>query len=341
MGRLLDKLKAEQVRGVVLDLRRNGGGSLQEAIDMTGLFIKRGPVVQTRDSSGSVEVGADRDPSIRWAGPLVVLTSRLSASASEILAGALQDYGRAVIVGDTATFGKGTVQTIVPLGSIMDRAGLGHSFDPGALKLTISKFYRPSGASTELRGVASDLVVPSPTEAAPVGESKLADPLPWDTIPAAPFDRLAEVAPQLPALRTSSAQRLAADPGFANLKRQIRSPPRAARHGTVSLNEAERRREQVEDKRLDDAIAAQVRRANGRHPRLRDHRQGRRPPRPAGTRRRSRSRRRRRPARHEARAAIWTTTRPSTTRPISWCCTRRCTSWPTTCASKTPGSTRT
>ncbi|HSS38090.1 MAG TPA: S41 family peptidase, partial [Polyangia bacterium] len=143
VGRLLDKLKAEQVRGVVLDLRRNGGGSLQEAIDMTGLFIKRGPVVQTRDSSGSVEVGADRDPSIRWAGPLVVLTSRLSASASEILAGALQDYGRAVIVGDTATFGKGTVQTIVPLGSIMDRAGLGHSFDPGALKLTISKFYRP------------------------------------------------------------------------------------------------------------------------------------------------------------------------------------------------------
>ena len=224
VARLLDKLKAEQVRGVVLDLRRNGGGSLQEAIDMTGLFIKRGPVVQTRDSSGSVEVGADRDPSIRWAGPLVVLTSRLSASASEILAGALQDYGRAVIVGDTATFGKGTVQTIVPLGGIMDRAGLGHSFDPGALKLTISKFYRPSGASTELRGVASDLVIPSPTEAAPMGESKLADPLPWDTIPAAPFDRLAEVAPHLPALRTSSAQRLAADPGFANLKRQIRSP---------------------------------------------------------------------------------------------------------------------
>ncbi|MES1208403.1 MAG: carboxy terminal-processing peptidase, partial [Pseudomonadota bacterium] len=194
------------------------------------------------------------------AGPLVVLTSRLSASASEILAGALQDYGRAVIIGDTATFGKGTVQTIVPLSSIMDRAGLGHSFDPGALKLTISKFYRPSGASTELRGVASDLVIPSPTEAAPVGESKLADPLPWDTIPAAPFDRLTEVAPQLPALRASSAQRLAADPGFANLKRQIDRLRTRLGSGTVSLNEAERRREQVEDKRLDDAIAAQVRR---------------------------------------------------------------------------------
>jgi carboxyl-terminal processing protease len=260
VGRLLDKLKAEQVRGVVVDLRRNGGGSLQEAIDMTGLFIKRGPVVQTRDSTGAIEIGADRDPAVRWAGPLVVLTSRLSASASEILAGALQDYGRAVIVGDTATFGKGTVQTIVPLASIMDRAGLGHAFDPGALKLTISKFYRPSGASTELRGVASDLVIPSPTEAAPVGESKLADPLPWDTIPAAPFDRVGEVAPQLPALRTSSAQRLAADLGFADLKRQIDRLRTRLNSGTVSLNEAERRREQVEDKRLDEAIAAQVRR---------------------------------------------------------------------------------
>ncbi len=260
VGRLLDKLRAEQVRGVVLDLRKNGGGSLQEAIDMTGLFIKRGPVVQTRDASGSIEVGSDHDPSVRWAGPLIVLTSRLSASASEILAGALQDYGRAVIVGDTSTFGKGTVQTIVPLANVMDRAGLGHSFDPGALKVTISKFYRPSGASTELKGVASDLVIPSPTEAAPVGESKLADPLPWDTVPAAPFDRLGEVAAALPSLRTSSSRRLAIDPAFQDLRKQIDRLRVRLSTGTVSLNESERRREQSEDKRLDDAIAAQVRR---------------------------------------------------------------------------------
>ena len=260
VGRLLDKLRAEQVRGVVLDLRRNGGGSLQEAIDMTGLFIKRGPVVQTRDSSGAIEVGSDRDPSVRWAGPLVVLTSRLSASASEILAGALQDYGRAVIVGDSATFGKGTVQTIVPLAGVMDRTGLGHSFDPGALKVTISKFYRPSGGSTELRGVASDLIVPSPTEAAPVGESKLDDPLPWDTVPAAPFERVNQVQAALPVLRASSARRLADDAAFQDLRRQVDRLRTRLTSGTVSLNEAERRREQTEDKRLDEAIAAQVRR---------------------------------------------------------------------------------
>ncbi len=159
--RLLNKLKAEQVRGVVLDLRQNGGGSLQEAISLTGLFIRKGPVVQTRDSKGAVRVEMDRDPSVVYDGPLVVLTSRFSASASEIVAGALQDYGRAVIVGDTATFGKGTVQTIVPLADIMDRAGFGHAYDPGALKVTIDKFYRPSGASTELRGVTSDIVLPS------------------------------------------------------------------------------------------------------------------------------------------------------------------------------------
>jgi carboxyl-terminal processing protease len=260
VGRLLDKLRAEQVRGVVLDLRRNGGGSLQEAIDMTGLFIKKGPVVQTRDSSGAIEVGSDHDPSVRWGGPLVVLTSRLSASASEILAGALQDYGRAVIVGDSATFGKGTVQTIVPLAGVMDRTGLGHSFDPGALKVTISKFYRPSGGSTELRGVASDLVIPSPTEAAPVGESKLDDPLPWDTIPAVSFDHLDQVQAALPSLRSGSTRRLAADPAFQDLRKQVDRLRARLTSGTVSLNEAERRREQAEDKRLDDAIAAQVRR---------------------------------------------------------------------------------
>ena len=260
VGRLLDKLKAEQVRGIVLDLRRNGGGSLQEAIDMTGLFIRKGPVVQTRDSSGSVEVGADRDASVRYAGPLVVLASRLSASASEILAGALQDYGRAPIVGDTATFGKGTVQTILPLAGIMDRAGLGHSFDPGALKLTISKFYRPSGASTELRGVSSDLLIPSPTEAAPIGESKLADPLPWDTVPSAQYDRMGLVEPYLPALRTASARRTASDPAFADLRREADRLRTRLASGTISLNEAERRREVVEQKQLEQAIAAQARR---------------------------------------------------------------------------------
>ncbi len=154
VARLLHKLEREHVQGVMLDLRHNGGGSLAEAISLTGLFIRTGPVVQTRDRAGHVEVGADTDPAVAYDGPLVLLTSRFSASATEILAGALQDYGRAVVVGDTSTFGKGTVQNIMPLAPIMDRFRLAHAYDPGVLKVTISKFYRPSGASTQLRGVA-------------------------------------------------------------------------------------------------------------------------------------------------------------------------------------------
>ena len=123
VARLLNKLKAERVEGIVLDLRRNGGGSLEEAIKLTGLFIRTGPVVQTRGPEGDIEVGTDNDPSVQYDGPLVVLTSRFSASASEILAGALQDYGRAVVVGDSSTFGKGTVQNLVPLAPLMDRSG--------------------------------------------------------------------------------------------------------------------------------------------------------------------------------------------------------------------------
>jgi carboxyl-terminal processing protease len=178
VARLLRKLKAEEVRGVVLDLRRNGGGSLEEAINLTGLFIRRGPVVQTRDPAGDLDIGTDNDAAELYTGPLVVLTSRLSASASEILAGALQDYGRALIVGDTSTFGKGTVQTILPLAPILKQNGLASPDNAGALKVTIRKFYRPSGASTQLRGVQADIVVPSTTDLSEIGESAMKDPLP-------------------------------------------------------------------------------------------------------------------------------------------------------------------
>jgi len=258
VARLLAKLQAEKVRGVVLDLRRNGGGSLQEAVDMTSLFIGGGPVVQTRDAKGAIEVEADKHAKARYTGPLVVLTSRFSASASEIVAGALQDYGRAVVVGDPSTFGKGTVQTIVPLGAVMDQAGIGHAFDPGALKVTVSKFYRPSGASTELRGVASDIVIAAASGLLPVGEDKLDDPLPWDTIPAAPFKPFGEVAPHLAALRDASAQRVAADPAFDDLRQQLARLKSRLDGKSVSLNEAERRREQAEDKALAKATAAKA-----------------------------------------------------------------------------------
>jgi carboxyl-terminal processing protease len=255
VARLLVRLKGEGVAGVLLDLRRNGGGSLQEAIDLTGLFIKRGPVVQTRDARNAVEVDADRDPAVAFDGPLVVLTSRFSASASEILSGALQDYGRAVVAGDSATFGKGTVQTILPLAAVMDQMGLGYDHDPGALKVTVRKFYRPSGASTELRGVAADIVLPSSTEVAGISEAKLTDPLPWDTVPATPFDRLNRVAPYLASLRSASAQRIAANPGFAELRGKIADLKARQAAGSVSLNEAARRREQAADKARDLAIA--------------------------------------------------------------------------------------
>jgi carboxyl-terminal processing protease len=256
VARLITKLQAEKIEGLVLDLRKNGGGSLQEAIDLTSLFIGGGPVVQTRDADGAIEVGADKGATAHYTGPLIVLTSRFSASASEIVAGALQDYGRAVVVGDPSTFGKGTVQTIMPLGRVMDQAGLGHAFDPGALKLTISKFYRPSGASTELRGVQSDIVIPAVSGVLPIGESKLDDPLPWDTIPAQRYKPFGQVTPYLGALRDGSARRLAADPAFEELRPEIARLKSRLDDDSVSLSETERRRERAEQKTFEKAIAA-------------------------------------------------------------------------------------
>jgi carboxyl-terminal processing protease len=248
VARLLVKLKAENVRGIVMDLRRNGGGSLEEAITLTGLFIDKGPVVQTRDASGKIEVGVDQDDRVLYDGPLILLTSRFSASASEIMVGALQDYGRGVVVGDSSTFGKGTVQSILGLAPLMDRAGLGHAYDPGALKITISKFYRPSGASTQLRGVASDIVLPSTTDFADVSEAKLKDPLPWDVVPAKAYERLNRVQPYLAILRDSSVRRVKSDKDFAYLEGEVDRLAKSLASRSVSLNEPERRRELVKEK---------------------------------------------------------------------------------------------
>jgi carboxyl-terminal processing protease len=248
VARLLRKLEAEHVRGVVLDVRHNGGGSLGEAVSLTGLFIPSGPVVQTRDASGAVQVDADEDPAVLYDGPLVVLTSRFSASATEILAGALQDYGRAVVVGDPSTFGKGTVQNVLPLAPIMDRLGLEHAFDPGALKVTISKFYRPSGASTQLRGVASDIVIPSLTDVADVNESSLDNPLPWDVVQPASYAALDRVRPYVATLREGSERRVASDPEMRALGADVAGERAEMAKKTVSLNEAARRTERAQAK---------------------------------------------------------------------------------------------
>ncbi len=247
VARLIKRLNQENITGLILDLRLNGGGSLQEAIDLTGLFIPSGPIVQTRSLEGRTEVGRDRDGKVAYDGPLVVLTSRFSASASEILAGALQDYGRAVVVGDTSTFGKGTVQTIVPLARIMQSEGILPGSDPGALKVTISKFYRPSGKSTQLEGVKSDIVIPSLTDMPEIGESDLQNPLPWDTIPAARYkvsNRVNENV--LPALRQLSTKRTAADPEFQSLQEDITRFRKLREDKTVSLNEKTRLKEKEE-----------------------------------------------------------------------------------------------
>ena len=252
VAQLLKKLKAEHVRGVVLDLRRNGGGSLEEAVSLTGLFIREGPVVQTRGPRGDIGVDADTDPSVLYDGPLVLLISRFSASASEILVGALQDYGRGVVVGDSSTFGKGTVQNLLPLALVMDKMGLAHAYDPGALKVTIRKFYRPNGASPQLRGVASDIVLPSPSDFSEVSESTLKDPLPWDTVAPAPHERLNRVQPYLSALREKSLRRVATEKGFALLADDLARVRKSLATKSVSLNEAERRQDLAQSKARQD-----------------------------------------------------------------------------------------
>jgi carboxyl-terminal processing protease len=266
VARLLTKLKAEHVRGVVLDLRRNGGGSLDEAIKMTGLFIRQGPVVQTRDSEGHIEVGTDPDPAVAYDGPTVVLVSRFSASASEILTGALQDYERALVVGDSSTFGKGTVQDVLPLTRVMDEMGLAHAYDPGALKVTTNMFYRPSGTSTQLRGVASDIVIPSTTDFAQVSESAQKNALPWDAIPAARYGRLNRVRPYASVLRARSVQRVATDSEFALLGKEIAHIKKTLSIRSVSLNEAERRHERAQSAARKRALESDVRKVRATAP---------------------------------------------------------------------------
>ena len=246
--RLVMKLKQENVGGIILDLRRNGGGSLEEAINLTGLFIKEGPVVQVKDYDGTVQEDDDKDPSVLYDGPLIVLTSRFSASASEILAGALQDYGRALIVGDSSTHGKGTVQSVQPLRDALARMGVrGLTNDPGALKLTIKKFYRASGASTQLKGVVPDIVLPSVlNESKDIGEAALDNPLGYDTIPSAKFDRLNMVAPYLPELRKRSTERLATDKEFSYVQEDIEWFKKQQADKSVSLNEKVRLKEKEE-----------------------------------------------------------------------------------------------
>ncbi len=243
---LIKRLQKENIDGLVVDLRKDGGGSLEEAVNLTGLFITEGPVVQYQTVNGGKFVLDDKDPEVAYGGPLIVLTNKFSASASEIFAAALQDYGRAVIVGDSSTFGKGTVQTMLDLNDFMPLLSQGDG--AGALKLTIQKFYRVSGGSTQLRGVSSDIQLPSIYDTPKVGEVALENPLPYDEIPAKKLD-LANNKHDLfiDELKHRSGDRVVHDQEFKFANEDITRVREQIQKNELSLNEKARRALIAED----------------------------------------------------------------------------------------------
>jgi len=246
VSKLIQKLKQEKVSGIILDLRSNPGGSLEEAIKFTGLFIKAGPVVQARNPDGRVQIDSDTDPAQLYDGPLAVMINHFSASASEIAAAALQDYGRAIIVGDTSTHGKGTVQNLNPLRAlpITWPAPLTPTNDPGAIKITIRKFYRVSGASTQLKGVIPDIVLPDVLNySTQIGESALDNPLPWDTIQPANYDKFNLVQPYLAEIQRRSDSRIATNRDFDYVRQDILQFQKSQADRTAPLKESEAIRE--------------------------------------------------------------------------------------------------
>jgi carboxyl-terminal processing protease len=236
--RLIDELKSEGIDGLVLDLRGNGGGFLPEAQSLTGLFVDRGPVVQVQFSNGQKEVLDDSDAGVAYDGPLVVLIDRFSASASEIVAGAVQDYRRGVVVGQRS-FGKGTVQNLVPLSRWSARPV------NGQLTVTIGKFYRVTGESTQHRGVEPDVELASPISLKDVGESALDDALPWDRIASADFRALDSKLPSIATLAMEEAARQNRDPDYRWLVNDIAAIDTLRQQKTISLNIEARRAERT------------------------------------------------------------------------------------------------
>ncbi len=264
--RLLDEFRAEGVDAVVLDLRSNGGGSLPEAIDCTGLFIDHGPVVQVKDMFGQVKVSNDQNFGMAWEGPLVVITSKFSASASEILAGAVQDYRRGLVVGDTSTHGKGTVQTLQNLAEVLLRTP---NAPPtlGALKITIQQFYRPNGDSTQLRGVLSDIVIPSITDHLDeISESDLDYPVDFDQVSRASFTPLNLVTPDvIQQLAVASRKRIAASEEFRREEGRIERYVDQKDDKSISLNREaflERRKELDAEREENKLLENQVNHTN-------------------------------------------------------------------------------
>ena len=246
VAKLLGQLKAQHVDGVVMDLRDNGGGSLVEAVELTGLFIDKGPVVQVRESGGRVSVENDSKSGVAWDGPLAVLVNRSSASATEIFAAAIQDYGRGLIVGEP-TFGKGTVQNLIDLDRWPTKSGAKF----GQVKLTIAQFFRVDGSTTQHAGVVPEIQFPVTVDATEFGESTFDNALPASHIAMAPHSNLGNFAPIMPSLISHHATRVAKDREFSWWSKDVAQFRTERDRKIISLNENDRRieRDREEAKR--------------------------------------------------------------------------------------------
>ena len=243
----LQKLEKQNVSSIIIDLRSNGGGALTEAVSLSGLFIPSGPVVQVRDNNGKVREDSDNDGVVYYKGPLVVLVDRFSASASEIFAAAMQDYGRALIVGEP-TFGKGTVQQYRSLNRIYDQMLRPEWPALGSVQYTIQKFYRINGGSTQRKGVTPDIMMPTGNEDRETGEQYEDNALPWDSINAATYVKSGDLTPFGPELLKRHDERIAQDPEFQYIMKDIaRYNAMKDKRNIVSLNYAQREKENEED----------------------------------------------------------------------------------------------
>jgi len=240
VSRLLEELKKDKVDSVLMDLRNNGGGSLAEAIELTGLFVDKGPVVQQRDSKGNISVENDTQAGRAWDGPLGVLINRASASASEIFAAAIQDYGRGVVIGEPS-FGKGTVQSVINLDQLVKNDNAGY----GELKMTIAQFFRINGGTTQLRGVTPDISFPALTDSSDFGESSYDNALPWSQIKAADYTPAGDLTAVVPLLKAEHDARISKDKDFQYLSEDIAEANNQQKKNLISLNETERRKERA------------------------------------------------------------------------------------------------
>lgn len=251
------KLKNSNIDGLILDVRNNGGGALSDAVSIAGLFISDGPVVQVRSSNGKTQVLDDDDSKVVYSGPLAVLVNEFSASASEILAGALQDYRRAIVIGSAHTHGKGTVQAMLDLDRDFNLRNMEQFLPLGALKVTIQKFYRISGGSTQYRGVVPDIILPDRLQYLKSGEQFLDNSLPWDTIEATDYRPWSQPFPELGWLQSRSQQRIKGDPAWQTINKDAARAKERSEKTLVPLQFSELRRDWLEENKLAEAQRAE------------------------------------------------------------------------------------